>query len=60
MHKRWAKLAKATEADIRVAHKGGSILIYVRLARGYNREAIIGRCHARRLDLPLENIIDET
>ena len=53
------KHPQTAETHVRVAHQRRAVAVRIRGARDDQREAVIGRSHARRLYLALAHVIDE-
>jgi hypothetical protein len=59
MHERGSKLLQGGKAQVRIANRGGPVLIAIDVSWRQNGKAIVGGCHAGCLHGPTHDVIDE-
>jgi hypothetical protein len=59
VHQRRSKLLQRRKAQVRIANRGGPVLIAIDVSRRQNGKAIVGGCHAGRLHRPTHDVIDK-
>jgi hypothetical protein len=59
MHQRRSKLLQRAKAQLRIANRGGSILIAIDISGRQNGKAIVRGCDTGRLHGPTHNVVDE-